>query len=429
MKNLITILALAGIVSFAHAQNHWISLDRPTTRNLNRVVFLDTLNGWVAGDSGTILKTTNGGGSWSSQNTGIYNELVDLFMVNDSVGWALALLFPDTTFRYGTIILNTTNGGTTWTNWLYRDHFFFTIRFIDLLNGWMGGDQGLILRTTNGGADWFPAQVDSSLFSWFPIYNIKFMTRQVGYALGGHQDIAGVVWKTTNGGLRWSAQGVAAEPLRGIHYIDTLKALAVGGDFDFGAGMVTTKDAGRTWEYTYLGFFGDARALAFRTPREGYAPLGFIGMYIVTTDTGRTWSLYYSPDSSAVYDVVFVDSLHGFMVGVEGTLLKYNTGIVGVDEEHAGAPVVSTLYQNYPNPFNPTTTIRYSLPSSVGTLHVTSLRVYDVLGQELATLVNEVKQPGTYTVQWDAGSAASGVYFCRLRVGSFTETRKLILLR
>ncbi|MBI5473782.1 MAG: T9SS type A sorting domain-containing protein [Ignavibacteriae bacterium] len=94
------------------------------------------------------------------------------------------------------------------------------------------------------------------------------------------------------------------------------------------------------------------------------------------------------------------------------------------------------LEQNYPNPFNPTTIIKYQIPS---TNHAT-LSVFDVLGREVATLVNEVKQPGTYTVQWDArlrsanfgGQAsmqASGVYFYRLQSGGFVSTKKLMLLR
>jgi hypothetical protein len=85
------------------------------------------------------------------------------------------------------------------------------------------------------------------------------------------------------------------------------------------------------------------------------------------------------------------------------------------------------LSQNYPNPFNPSTTIRFFVP--VGTYGNTSLRVCDLLGREVTTLVNEVKQPGTYTVQFDGSALASGVYLYRLQAGEFTQTKKLILLR
>lgn len=103
-----------------------------------------------------------------------------------------------------------------------------------------------------------------------------------------------------------------------------------------------------------------------------------------------------------------------------------NSVVVEVDEpkpEYRGGSYA--LYQNYPNPFNPTTAISFQL-SAIG--HVT-LKVFDVLGREVATLVDKVKQPGMHSVQFDAGNLASGVYFYRLESGSFVATRKLLLLK
>jgi hypothetical protein len=88
-------------------------------------------------------------------------------------------------------------------------------------------------------------------------------------------------------------------------------------------------------------------------------------------------------------------------------------------------PVAFSLLQNYPNPFNPSTTIRYDLPMQV---HAT-LKVYNVLGQEVATLVNQNMSPGTYDQKWNATNAASGVYFYRLTADDFVETKKMLLLR
>jgi hypothetical protein len=98
-----------------------------------------------------------------------------------------------------------------------------------------------------------------------------------------------------------------------------------------------------------------------------------------------------------------------------------------IAEENRTAPEAFALLQNYPNPFNPSTRIGFSIP--VGTYGHTSLRVYDVLGREVATLVNEVKQPGSYEVTFDAEGLAGGVYLYRLTSGSFTETKRLMLLR
>jgi hypothetical protein len=98
--------------------------------------------------------------------------------------------------------------------------------------------------------------------------------------------------------------------------------------------------------------------------------------------------------------------------------------LTGVEEE-SGLPAAFSLGQNYPNPFNPTTMIRYTLaaPSDV------RLTVYDMLGREVTTLVNERKEAGAYDVRFDASSLASGLYFYRLKAGAFVETRKLLLLR
>jgi enterochelin esterase-like enzyme len=99
---------------------------------------------------------------------------------------------------------------------------------------------------------------------------------------------------------------------------------------------------------------------------------------------------------------------------------------MSVDEKQE-TPMSFTLQQNYPNPFNPSTTISFTIPP--GTYGRTSLQVYDLLGREVATLLNEEKSAGAYTVQWDAGGVSSGVYFYRLRAGDFVQTRKMLLMR
>ncbi len=96
------------------------------------------------------------------------------------------------------------------------------------------------------------------------------------------------------------------------------------------------------------------------------------------------------------------------------------------------------LMQNYPNPFNPTTTIKYEISNiaNVGTTHELSLHpfhvklcIYDILGREITTLVNEYQKPGNYEITWNAGNLPSGVYFYRIQAGNFVETKKMILLR
>jgi len=86
---------------------------------------------------------------------------------------------------------------------------------------------------------------------------------------------------------------------------------------------------------------------------------------------------------------------------------------------------IYSLEQNYPNPFNPTTKISWQVP--VGSKQ--TLKVYDLLGNEVATLVNEEKQPGIYEVEFDGTGLPSGVYFYQIRAGSFIETKKMVLIK
>jgi hypothetical protein len=90
------------------------------------------------------------------------------------------------------------------------------------------------------------------------------------------------------------------------------------------------------------------------------------------------------------------------------------------------------LYQNYPNPFNPSTTIRYSIPSSFiqnSTTNKVSLIIYDILGKEVVMLVDQYQGAGDYEIVFDANNLASGTYIYRLQIGNYAETKKMILLK
>jgi hypothetical protein len=106
--------------------------------------------------------------------------------------------------------------------------------------------------------------------------------------------------------------------------------------------------------------------------------------------------------------------------------------ITAVETDISKHPVKFELAQNYPNPFNPSTVIQYSIPAlemqNAASLNI-KLAVYDILGREVAILVNEQKVPGHYSLTWDASGFASGTYIYHLTAGSFSKVRKMILLR
>jgi hypothetical protein len=164
-----------------------------------------------------------------------------------------------------------------------------------------------------------------------------------------------------------------------------------------------------------------------------------------TTGLAPAWSLFFVAQAGAISPVAGDQFVLCTVKPLTSSDVYEFTGTVSSVQPGA-TPLAFSLAQNYPNPFNPTTTIQFTIP--VGTYGPaspaggrTSLRVYDILGREVATLVNEVKQPGTHKVQFDGSNLASGVYFCRIFVvpeaqrdrhgqaGEFVQTRKLLLLR
>jgi hypothetical protein len=122
-----------------------------------------------------------------------------------------------------------------------------------------------------------------------------------------------------------------------------------------------------------------------------------------------------------------VDLSHAATDGnvVGSTMWTFGKVLTSVTENAAGIPGKFALNQNYPNPFNPSTSFTYEL-SKAGFV---SVKIYDLLGKEVATLVNEFKQAGSYPATWNAVSFGSGVYFCKMQSGSFSETRKMILMK
>lgn len=159
------------------------------------------------------------------------------------------------------------------------------------------------------------------------------------------------------------------------------------------------------------------------------------------TETSITQTVFggvpYSTDTSVSYTWFTRD---GFFVGITPKLknptgssilvkeLAYITLIntpTGVAEAGDALPSAFQLSQNYPNPFNPSTAISYDLPAA----SVVTLKVYDVLGKEVASLVDGVQSAGSRTVRFDGSSLRSGVYFYRLQAGTFSETRKLVLIK
>lgn len=209
----------------------------------------------------------------------------------------------------------------------------------------------------------------------------------------------------------------------------------------------------------------DFETVYFLNETTGWAA-GGNGLILFTSDGGENWQTQFNPDPQhrRIKDIFFTDLLNGWAVGVNGVILKTNDGganwsiegdgistnnylrvlftdlnngyIVGESKAFLKYTEVTSvedkfilngfsLGQNYPNPFNPSTTISWQSP--VGSHQ--SIKVYDVLGNEIASLVDEYRPAGSYEVDFNASGLPSGIYFYKLHAGSLIETKKMILLQ
>lgn len=425
IKKIFFILVItAGI---CYPQNFWEKLDSPTSTLLNSLSFIDSLTGWVSGDSGLIFHTSNGGKDWQKQYENDSLNIINIFFIDEEYGWASG--YSQYYEPYGTFILRTTNGGNYWSSEYLRlgEVIVHSFYFLDSLTGFAVGGPQVFHRTTDGGSNWEPVNLDSSFASGLPPINIKFYNPEYGYACGGVRDIKGVVWRTTDAGVSWTTvvDTLTTEPLYDIHMFDSLQIIAMGGDPEFGSSQIISTDGGITWEYKSLGIFYYPVSIGFRSNKEGWVPMGEQAFFLYTSDSGENWTIVQTPDSSTVMRVCFPDSAHGFGVGPYGTMVKYvYQGSTSIKSDDNIFPNYF-LEQNFPNPFNPTTTIKYAVPEN----SFVRIAVYNLLGEEIATLVDSNHDSGEYEIEFNAAGLSSGVYFYSMQATNFFSSKKLLLMK
>jgi photosystem II stability/assembly factor-like uncharacterized protein len=422
----IVFLSFFRLEIIAQRTSEWEVLQSPTNDLLRKLYFVDSNNGWATGLSGDIIHTSDAGKSWSLQNSNVTSPVVDVFFINPTLGWALT--YPDTP-PFGTTLLKTTNGGTEWIKIesLFPQKFMTCIYFADDSTGWIGGSG--IAKTTNGGVTWQNSYIDSGAFSTYPIYDLNFYNKDFGYACGGRIDVAGVIWKTTNGGESWSSIGLSPDQIFDIFIFDSLNAITLSGDPEmlFGVAKLRTSDAGETWQYEELPIFGIAYAIDFLNENEGYSSAGF--QLLHTVDGGLSWEAEMVKDSLIIYDLQFVDQYTGFACGQDGALLKFTSfKMPTVDKP------TFELMQNYPNPFSEMTTIRFTVLSQDNDVPTrVKIKLFDILGNEITTIVDEDFYWGFYERILNPVKQnlvlSSGVYILSIVSGDYFISKKMIYLK
>lgn len=344
-------------------ETNWIAMNSGTTRNLYSAYFTSANTGYLVGDSGIILKTTNGAASFTTQLSGTYENLYTVYFTGTDTGYVLG---------NNGLILKTINGGTTWTSQTSGTSWgLHAIFFTSVQTGYVGGDGGLILKTTNGGITWTPET--TNVYTMFR--SIYFTGTDTGYAVG--YSAGGGILKTTNGGTTWTVKYNQSNVNFNSVWFTSADTGYVAGIAGNGF-IMKTMDGGNNWSIQLNGNLG-IFALYFTSKTTGYA-LGYISggsgtnpVIYKTTNGGSNWVMRQLTSAYYLRSVFFTKTLEGYIAGINGTLLK-----LSAMSSYSWYPAIGLSATNIANPMaSPTETTTYTLTATSDSCVLTdSLTIY-----------------------------------------------------
>jgi len=368
------------------------------------------MTGIVAGNNGTILKTTNSGNVWVL-NTITSNTLYDVFMIGNT-GWVCG---------QNGYIAKTTNFGTNWIT--QTSNTGFTLRsifFRNINDGWIVGDSGIVKRSTNSGNTW----VEQNSGINIDLNCVYFHDTQLGWASGRQGNLI----RTTNGGSNWINSYVARITGEKLFFLNANTGWLCGwGTFgSYDSTLVKTTNGGLTWLPQASQILADILGVYFVNENLGWICCNG-GFIYVSTNGGNNWYEQSRPVIMPLHDIMFVDSNIGWSVGQSGSIVSTTNGggAIGIQQISNEVPKIYSISQNHPNPFNPKTSIKIGLKEAS---HV-ELTIYDILGREIEKLVNQELNPGYYNVDFNGDNYPSGMYFYRLETDGFSETKKMVIVK
>ncbi len=383
---------------------------------------------------GKIYRTLDGGKSWgkiSPLNSSA--TCVDISMVDSLNIW------------FGTEdgkIYFTSDGGKNWTvqfNDTSKTNYMNYIKMFDLLNGVAMGDgktdsgPAYFLKTTDGGTNWVAVN-DSSFgaYSGDTWRRLDFTSPNIGYFYESGLNPQNI-YKTTDGCNTWKKVQIFS-PVHVLNFYDENLGLCYGFNSKMGKGSIyRSTNGGGSWEelvfHPETNWGNDIEFLkndASKVWLSNYNNLYF------SNDSGKTWTQQLIPNVSNLKgrDLVFTDNASGWFLCDSMVYRNLQSNqvypIVNIGSENI-SPAGLSLEQNYPNPFNPNTVISWQL--AVGS-NVT-LKIYDVLGNEIATLVNEEQQAGkhNYELEMTKYKLSGGVYYYTLKATNFVQSKGMIYLK
>jgi len=413
----------------------WKIQSTNTDSSLLSVSVFDTTSAWAGGLGGVVLRTANGGQNWLPVTGVVGGDVYNIEAI--TVTRALVAVNEPGSAR----IRRTFNTGITWVT-VYENTdpgaFINAIHMFDENNGYAMGDpvggQWTLLRTTDGGANWVSVATLAQDGSEIGFNNSMSW---VGDQFGWFGTDNGRVYYTTDGGANWSHAATGFDNSFTVSFATEQFGMAAGDGADYSSdGGVTWVPAGASLPGAAFGGIG-----LNVDPHRWYFVSG--NAVYKTADLGGSFSMDFSQVDAlnhidmAVVEVGVNPWIVGYAVGSQGTINKYTEliTITGIGDKPGAIPAVFSLRQNYPNPFNPTTRIAYTLPAQAEV----SLKIVNLLGQEVRTLITGSQNAGAHEVVWDGSNAAgipvaSGMYFYKLEARAldgktYSDTRKMLLMK
>jgi len=379
----------------------------------------------INGDYGGLLSTSDHGNNWTQtlDNLDVLSLAIDPNTADSSVmfaGCAGRAKFGDRTAKG---IFRSTDRGNSWTSIGLTEDFIGSIAFCgsSIFTGsfWGADSWGSrgVFRSTDNGSSWI------SLNSGLPATPNDYHTLEVrAFGVIGTKIFAcvnGRVFLLANNDTIWSP---ANTPFSNFSSMTTISTNLFAGTDD---GIYFSSDSGATWMAINSGLTN--KAVKSLTVSNGniFAKTSEGGIFL-STNNGTFWIPINTDLSQSDISAMAVSNTHIY-VGTNASIWQrpLSDVVASFTKQRNILPCVFSLQQNYPNPFNPTTVISYQLP----VISKVTLKIYDVLGREVATLVNEEQSAGTKEVQWNASGFASGMYLVRMQANNFVETKKILLMK
>ncbi|MDE3056918.1 MAG: T9SS type A sorting domain-containing protein [Bacteroidota bacterium] len=407
------LLLLCLLVSCSQAQ--WQYTNGPSAPYISCLfVHGSDLFAGTHGYAGTIgvSLTTDNGVSWTDADNGLVSgSSVSSFVTSGDS------LFVATSKG----IFLSTNNGSQWTSVTMPNVSGLTISYLAMMDNKMyaaGNAYGRrVFWTTDNGSNW------RSVSTGLPDYSTIYGLAVIGTCLfaGSNKGVS----LLKNGDTSWTSvnNNLAATKVIAMGVCGT--TLFVGNDL---AGVFVSADSGAHWAKADSGMHGYTSMQAFAVSgNDIFVATSSQGVYLSTND-GTSWTGVDTAGmgGNPVLTAIALNSTYLF-IGTDGSGVyrkPLSQIVTGVEKSKTTLPDQFSLLQNYPNPFNPATTISYQIP----TMSHVMLKVYDILGREVATLVDQKQDAGTHTATFDGSRLSSGVYLCRLQAGTaFIKTMKLVL--